>query len=321
MNKTKDYDLWVDGHNKLLVQQGEKITVLDVSSGIFSVTNDEKGHFVIYSSYHYTSDIIDVNVIETDNEDDAAKAITRIKRELKKRHYRDRWILFAVYATCIFIAGLTSIAIKNEIDRPAKQSPAHQIQVDQAQKTDNPPIPAPPITTEKPAAPAPVAIVPSGFIDPATLPLATKWSYGNPKGIPLYVFSDPQCQHCKKLEKVLNELKADYFLHVYPTPRLGDDSTALIAQFACDADPRKAWSDWMSVDQLNNKVDMRKDCTSAAIAAAEVNKNFLNGHNLRAVPVLIRQDGAVHLGDMDKASLLQWLANKEVKQEAQSSCN
>ena len=321
--KENNYDLWLDGSNKtLFVQQGEKIKVVQLHPGSFeidrSATNDGVGFFAVsfYGAYPVN------NIIEVDSEKDALRALLRVKKTLKSgngRRVREWGALAALAAVLMVGTTFTAIYASNlgssqRISVPAPVTAEEHLVMSQQVQS---PVVEVPVQPEVPPAPP----APPGWIDPTSLPVATKWSYGNPQGTPLYIFSDPQCSYCKKLEQVLNEFKGEYLLHVYPTPRLGSDSAALIAQFACDPDPRKAWSEWMGANKLNNTVEVRQDCASAAIAAGDVNKNFMDGHNLQSVPVMIRQDGAVHIGGLDKANLKLWLESKDVTKEAKSSCD
>lgn len=291
--------------NTLFIQQDEKIKVIPLESGIVEIdrnpSSNRSGHHVVFAG---------TTLFACENEKDAKRAMSRVKKTLKKGGNKSReWIALAAVAVT-FIVGMTfataystSVGLSQPVAAPSPVV-AQQMQ---------PPMPMP----QPLIPPAP----PAGRIDPATIPVATRWSFGNPKGRPVYVFSDPKCPYCKNLEQALSSFKEDYYIHVYPTPRLGDDSAALIAQFSCDSDPAKAWSNWMASGALNDKAEIKNECASAGIAAGEVNRKFMDQHNLFSVPVLIRDDGAVHTGDLDKTNLQQWLQSKKISKVAESTCN
>lgn len=298
----KKYDFWTDKNGQTLyVQHGENILVMPL----------QYGNFNIEECVRLNDPGCDIGVLFNGNvlvpcetEKDARRALGRLRKTLKKGGNRKtrEWIALAAVAVT-FIVGMTFAT-------------AYSTSVGLSQ-----PVAAPsPVVAQQVQPPIPPAL-PADWIDPPLIPVATRWSFGNPKGRPIYVFSDPQCPHCKNLEKALSSFKEDYYIHVYPTPRLGDDSAALIVQFSCGTDPAKAWSNWMSSGALNDKAEIKNECAKAGIAASEVNRKFMDQHNLFAVPVLIREDGAVHTGDLDKTNLQQWLQSKKISKVTESTCN
>lgn len=296
--KTK-YAFWTsgEGQNKtLFVRQEGDIRVVPLQAGAFHTQKKgDTGCDVLFT---------DRVILSLENEAEAKRAIKRLNGALKARKKSREWIALAAVAT-MFVVGMTFATAYSTSIGLRQQSFAAA------------PITPPAMAQQTPPSPPPS---PAGWVDPKTIPTATRWSFGNPKGQPIYVFSDPQCPHCKELERALSGLKKEYLIQVYPTPRLGDDSAALIAQFACDADPAGAWSKWMASSTLNSKVEIKENCSSAGLAAADVNRKFMDQYNLLAVPTIIRQDGSVHMGSMDENSLRQWLQNKEISKVAQSTC-
>ncbi|HEX7865002.1 MAG TPA: DsbC family protein [Variovorax sp.] len=60
----------------------------------------------------------------------------------------------------------------------------------------------------------------------------------------LAVFSDPNCGHCKRIDKDLKAI-GDVTVYMFLYPVLGDDSLAKARGVWCSKDRQKAWSDWI----------------------------------------------------------------------------
>lgn len=96
------------------------------------------------------------------------------------------------------------------------------------------------------------------------------------------VFSDPNCQYCRKLEEELGKLgnvKVVTFLY----PVLSDDSAKLARDIWCSPDPSTSWSQWMT-----SKVKPKEH-----ICASPNERNLLLGKklNINATPVIFLPDG------------------------------
>lgn len=170
------------------------------------------------------------------------------------------------------------------------------------------PSPMPPFAGPMPPSQA-VAVEPPAKADVSSLPPANHaWGFGNPKGKPLYVFSDPTCHYCGQLDRALKAVAKDYYIHLYPTPVLGPQGIALVANFACSANPQKAWDDWMTSQKINEKVKIEKECSSAALDVANSNIGAMKGLGFKGVPVIVRADGAAHNGAMTGEQLVEWLS-------------
>ncbi|SEM45705.1 Thioredoxin-like domain-containing protein [Variovorax sp. YR750] len=60
----------------------------------------------------------------------------------------------------------------------------------------------------------------------------------------LAVFSDPNCGHCKRIDKDLKAIgNVTVYMFLYPV--LGDDSLAKARGVWCSRDRQKTWSDWI----------------------------------------------------------------------------
>jgi thiol:disulfide interchange protein DsbC len=99
----------------------------------------------------------------------------------------------------------------------------------------------------------------------------------------LYVFSDPACQFCRRLEPELAQLK-DVTVYTFVLPFLGRDLPQAIL---CAQDRNRAWQDWM----------VRNDRSSLASAAAQcdspLDRNAVLARSLgvAGTPTLFYADG------------------------------
>lgn len=154
-----------------------------------------------------------------------------------------------------------------------------------------------------------VPVEPPSRVNLSLLPPANHaWGFGNPKGKPLYVFSDPTCHYCGELDRALKVAGKDYYIHLYPTPVRGKDAVALVANFACSSNPQTAWSDWMESNKFDEKVQIKPECSSPALAVANSNIGIMKALGFKGVPVLIRADGAAINGAMTTDELVAWLS-------------
>jgi protein-disulfide isomerase len=117
----------------------------------------------------------------------------------------------------------------------------------------------------------------------------------------LYVFSDPQCPHCRELEKTLAALPADYGVYVFSTPFLpGADELA--AKIHCASDPKKAWRDAMA----GKTVAGSGICDKASWG--KENTAFFRSVGLTATPTIVAGiDGRIRTGATDLPTLLAWM--------------
>jgi len=116
----------------------------------------------------------------------------------------------------------------------------------------------------------------------------------------LYVFSDPACAHCKKLEQTLAGM---------PTLRvrtillpLQPGSSDLARDIWCAPDRRRAWSDWML---KGARPDRAPETCQADVLAR--NLTLAKRFGIRATPALVSPDGRVSLGALEERALSAWL--------------
>jgi thiol:disulfide interchange protein DsbC len=134
-------------------------------------------------------------------------------------------------------------------------------------------------------------------IDPKQLPTADAFTEVRGNGRrQLYVFSDPDCPFCKKLESELPELH-NVTIHVflYPLTSLHPNARTNAIAVWCSADRSKAWQDKMLRDVLPSA----QDCPNP------VDRNVALGSKLgfAGTPTLIFPDGKVVSGVIPTASI------------------
>jgi len=145
-------------------------------------------------------------------------------------------------------------------------------------------------------------------IDPKALPVSQSWKFGNPKGKPVYIFSDPDCPFCKELEATFSPLGRDYHFMVFPVPLKGMDSLRAIEAIACTANPPETWHKWMSdgtpFPPLKNE---GAECAKLAGMAARGNLETFVSQGFSGTPTIVREDGVVQPGALSADDLRAWL--------------
>ena len=139
-------------------------------------------------------------------------------------------------------------------------------------------------------------------VDVARLPVrdALKKIKGKGERV-LYVFSDPDCPYCKKLEGELAKID-NVTIYTFLLPILSEDSLKKSKQIWCSADRAKAWNDWM----LDGKTPSgREDCDTAAITR---NQEFGRKLNITGTPTMFFGNGERVPGAMPLQRIEQKLA-------------
>jgi thiol:disulfide interchange protein DsbC len=127
-------------------------------------------------------------------------------------------------------------------------------------------------------------------IDPKTLPLADSFAEvrGNGKR-QLYVFSDPDCPYCRRLEKEFPKLN-DVTIHVflYPLESIHPNSRTNAVAVWCAKDRLKAWETKMRDDTVPH----------APICDNPIDRNIALGEKFgfTGTPTIVFSDGRVYAG-------------------------
>jgi len=128
---------------------------------------------------------------------------------------------------------------------------------------------------------------------------STLRTHGTPS---LSVIFDPLCQYCRKLYSVLSKLNNIAVKYVMVAEN--SQSTNVIANIQCNDNPEEAINDFYQRKPL---VKASNECAKKVGLAIAENKRFAKANSLRGTPILIRNDGTIKLGTMNKKPLLAWL--------------
>lgn len=128
-------------------------------------------------------------------------------------------------------------------------------------------------------------------IDVSQLPLdqAMKQVKGNGKRV-IYVFSDPDCPYCQKLEAELAKLNnVTLYLFMLPLKQLHPNAEQISKQVWCSEKPYQAWSNYI----LHKKLP-----TAQANCDTPIDKNIELAEHLEisGTPTFFLQDGTRHSG-------------------------
>lgn len=113
----------------------------------------------------------------------------------------------------------------------------------------------------------------------------------------LYLFADPYCSFCQRLEHTLADLD-NVTIYTFITPLM--NSSAMVNRIFCAPDPAKAWDDWM----INQKEPpaLPKDCKPTT---GDKNLVLFNRFGLEGLPTMYfddgyRLEGAMGLEEIEK---------------------
>lgn len=140
-------------------------------------------------------------------------------------------------------------------------------------------------------------------IDPSILSLGDAIKVVKGKGSRvLYVFSDPNCPYCKRLEAELAKLD-DVTIYTFLYPVLGKDSEQKSRAIWCAKDRAKAWSDFMEGGKL--------PAAPSAECSDPVQRNIQLGRELgiNGTPTIVFGNGAIAAGLLPAAELQRRLSD------------
>jgi thiol:disulfide interchange protein DsbC len=137
-------------------------------------------------------------------------------------------------------------------------------------------------------------------VDVSTLKLgdAIKTVKGDGKRV-LYVFSDPECGYCKRLEPTLQQLN-NVTIYTFLFPILGEKSNKSAKSVWCAADRNKAWGDYM----LRSGPLLQAECETP------IQRNVALGTSLgiTGTPTLISGSGRMQPGAIPLEKIEELLA-------------
>ncbi|MEO5685804.1 MAG: DsbC family protein [Burkholderiaceae bacterium] len=146
-------------------------------------------------------------------------------------------------------------------------------------------------------------------VDAHKLPLKDAIVRVNGKGRrTLYVFSDPDCPFCRRLEPELDKLDdVTIYLFLYPIESLHSDAARKAQAIWCEGDEKKRLDLW-------HRVVLRTDNVATAECENPLKRNLALGDSLglQGTPTLIAADGRTLPGMVPAANIEEWLSPKKV---------
>jgi len=140
-------------------------------------------------------------------------------------------------------------------------------------------------------------------VDWSMLPLEKAIVSGDPKGMPVAVFTDPHCPYCKKLEANLKDAKGiKFYTFLFPLERIHPTARADADAIWCAKDQHAALVSVM-LDGQKVVSGTCKTPTDDVIALAQK-------LNIGGTPTMIASDGRRYAGVKTASELQAWLAEK-----------
>ena len=140
-------------------------------------------------------------------------------------------------------------------------------------------------------------------IDWNILPLDKAVVSGDPKGMPLAVFTDPDCPFCRRLEKELRHVKGvKVYSFLFPLTQLHKHAEEHARAIWCAKDRHQAMMDIM----LNNKPVAKGTCKTPIAEIHALGKKL----GISGTPTMIAGDGRLFPGLKKADALKAWLAAK-----------
>lgn len=141
-------------------------------------------------------------------------------------------------------------------------------------------------------------------VDIRRLPLRDAMVRVNGKGRrALYVFSDPDCPYCRRLEPELDKLDdVTIYVFLYPLESLHSDAARKAQSIWCEADEKKRLELW-------HRVVLKTQDVATAECPNPLQRNLALGESLglRGTPTLIAADGRTLPGVVPAAAIEDWL--------------
>lgn len=147
-------------------------------------------------------------------------------------------------------------------------------------------------------------------VDVALLPIqdAIKTVRGKGERV-MYVFSDPECPFCKKLEPELAKIEnVTIYTFLFPLEGLHPGTSDLSKKIWCAKNPSAAWDSFMTTGVLNKDAEQSKDCK------APIDRNMQKGQQLgiNGTPTIIFSNGVLVPGALPAAEIEKNLSKSKV---------
>lgn len=142
-------------------------------------------------------------------------------------------------------------------------------------------------------------------IDWSTLPLDQAIVSGDPNGVPVAIFTDPDCPFCRRMEDYLQHMKGiKVYTFLYPLTRIHPLARAHAQAIWCAKDRHKMLLDVM----LHHANPPAGQCDTKALDKIQALGEKLGIHG---TPTLIAHDGRMFAGFKGPASLKAWLTKSK----------
>lgn len=131
---------------------------------------------------------------------------------------------------------------------------------------------------------------------------ATSLQLGDGKGKTLYVFSDPNCPSCQRIERALEEVSGEITVRIIPVA-FQNGSEALTGSVLCAKRSQiaEAWSAGIKTGKAPG------DVCKEGLAKVQANNALFAELGFTHTPTLVSESGALSVGDAQAAELRQWV--------------
>jgi len=141
-------------------------------------------------------------------------------------------------------------------------------------------------------------------IDWNVLPLDKAIVSGDADGMPMAVFTDPDCPYCRQLENHLKGIKGvKVYTFLMPIAQLHPDATRKAEAIWCSEDKHAALVDVM----VNDKAITGGGCETPIADIAQLATRL----NIQGTPTLVAGDGRKRGGALTADAIKSWLAEKK----------
>lgn len=127
----------------------------------------------------------------------------------------------------------------------------------------------------------------------------------------LFVFSDPLCPYCKKLDKVLDEVRSDYSVYIFPVNVISNELVLdNLGEISCEPDIQRKLSLWHSlINDSYSLVDTKINQT--CIDRIEGNSKVFRSLNVSGTPAVFNENGVQVPNNVlsDSSSLKSWVSS------------
>lgn len=126
-----------------------------------------------------------------------------------------------------------------------------------------------------------------------------------------YVFSDPSCGYCRRLEKELDSLGRTYTIHLFPVSVVGVKRTYERVHKIMCAKPKDRMSLWR--DAVDGRLPTGPGCADGDAAIEANNRNFL-GMGFDGTPIIVSENGEQLPDSYESAAdISRWLEQQAAR--------